>query len=156
MTVKLWQLVGAIAAATLLVGIGFGRYVVPNDPVNRTGSEFEQHLNDAYKARRGDTAAQGRIAKRYGTPTTPATSASGPSDAASYVRAAIPALEAWYADHNTYAGASFAALRTTYDSGIANVEIVSADATSYCVQSTAGTPQYHKAGPAADILPGPC
>jgi hypothetical protein len=72
------------------------------------------------------------------------------------VRAAIPGIEAWNADHNGYTGMSLAGLQMTYDAGIANVEIVSANATSYCLQSTAGTPTYHKAGPAADILPGPC
>src|SRR5581483_12033935 len=98
----------------------------------------EQHLNDAFKARRGDVTAQRRIAARD-------KSTAGGADE---VRAAIPALEAWYADHNSYAGASADLLRRTYDAGVPDVEIVVAGDTTYCVQSV-GDPIYHKAGPAA-------
>jgi hypothetical protein len=153
-TVKLWQLVAAIATATLLVGVGFGRYVVPNDPVNRTGSEFEQHMNDAFMARRGSKEAQQRIAERYGATTnTPEPNADTVSG---YVRAAIPALEAWNADHGGYTGVTLPELRLRYDAGVTNVEIRSAGPTTYCVQSTVGSISYFKAGPAADVLPGTC
>ena len=40
--------------------------------------------------------------------------------AGSNVRAAIPAAEAFYSDHNTYVGMSAAALRASYDAGIAS------------------------------------
>ena len=159
-TVKLWQLVAVIAGATLLVGIGFGRYVVPNDPVNRTGATFEQHLNDAYTARRGDVKAQQRIEQRYGT--TPATAATTPQEtspgdaAAAYVRAAVPGVEAWSADHNGYTGVSVPELQLRYDAGIKNVELLGVTATSYCIQSTVDSVTYHKAGPQGDITRGTC
>ena len=156
MTIKLWQLVAVVACATFLVGIGFGRYVVPNDPVNSAGQEFEQHLNDAFTARRGDKDAQARIAERYGASTTPAGSSAAGEDTAAYrVRAAVPALEAYYADHGTYAGASIAALQQ-YDAGVTDVELVRADAAAYCLQSIVGGTPYYKAGPAANITTGPC
>ena len=154
MTVKLWQVVAAIAASTLLVGIGFGRYVVPKDPVNSTGKTFEQHLNDAYTARRGDVQAQRRIAERYGATTTTTTPDS--ETVAGYVRAAIPALEAWYADHGAYTGATLPELQLKYDAGVRHIEIRSAGPTTYCIQSTVGSISYFKAGPAADVLAGTC
>jgi hypothetical protein len=157
MTVKLWQLVAVVACATFVVGLGLGRYVVPNDPVNSAGAEFERHLNDAFTARRGDKEAQARIAERYGASTTPAGSSAAGEDIAAYdVRAAVPALEAYYAEHGTYAGASLAALQQQYDAGLTDVELVRVDAATYCLQSTAGGTPYHKAGPAANITPGTC
>jgi len=157
MTVRLWQLLAVLAGATFLLGLGFGRYVVPNDPVNSTGTEFERHLNDAFTARRGDKDARARIAERYGASTTPAQSSAAGEDTAAYsVRAAVPALEAYYADHGTYAGASLAALQQQYDAGLTDVELVRADAATYCLQSTVGGTPYHKAGTAANITPGTC
>jgi hypothetical protein len=155
-TVRLWQLAVALGVAIFMVGLLAGRYAFPNDRVNTTGREFEHHLNDAFKARRGDVAAQQRIAARdtstiVGPPATDRSTAGGADD----VRAVIPALEAWYADHNSYAGASADLLRSEYDAGVPDVEIVVAGDTTYCVQSLGDQP-YHKAGPAADILPGPC
>jgi hypothetical protein len=58
--------------------------------------------------------------------------------------AALPDLQAWFADHGTYAGVT---LPPAY--GIA---VVRADATSFCLQS--GTE--HKIGPAGQPQPGPC
>ena len=75
-------------------------------------------------------------------------------DAETSVRAAIPALEAYYADHDTYKGVTLAALRQ-YDLGVTGVRVVRATATSYCLESTAPGP-FHKAGPAGNILPGTC
>jgi Tfp pilus assembly protein PilE len=77
-------------------------------------------------------------------------------EAAHNVRTAIPAIEAYYADNETYAGMTVAGLRATYDSGIENVQIVDASAQTYCVESAPGGSVAHKAGPAADIVAGPC
>jgi hypothetical protein len=85
--------------------------------------------------------------------------ASGSSDelaSRAAVRAAIPALEAYYADNGTYAGASADALRQRYDSAITNVRIVRAGATTYCVQSTVGAATTSKHGPAAELTSGSC
>jgi hypothetical protein len=58
--------------------------------------------------------------------------------------AALPALQAWYADHGTYAGVT---LPPAY-----GVTVASADATSYCLQ----TPTEHLAGPGGAPAAGPC
>jgi hypothetical protein len=72
------------------------------------------------------------------------------------VRAAIPAIEAYYADNGTYKGATLEVLRQRYDAGIRGIDVVKANDQTYCIQSTnAGMPWY-KAGPAAEILPGDC
>lgn len=71
------------------------------------------------------------------------------------VRGAIPAIEAYYADHNTYSGVTLAGLQE-YDYGVKDVRVVMANDQTYCVESTAGGETYSKAGPAVDILPGPC
>jgi hypothetical protein len=154
MTAKLWQLVAVIACATFVLGIGFGRYVVPNDPVNSTGATFEQHMNDAFEARQGSRAARGRIEQRYGTTTESTDSAL--VRAQDYVRAAVPAMEAYNADHGGYKGMTVGDLQYHYDSGISNVELVAAGATTYCIQSSVAGETSFKAGPSADILPGTC
>lgn len=64
--------------------------------------------------------------------------------AATDFTAALPALQAWYADHGTYAGA-------TLPPAFA-VTVVRADGTSYCLQS--GTE--HLVGPGGSPQPGSC
>ena len=82
------------------------------------------------------------------------------SAAKANVRAAVPGLEAFNADHNTgYVGATLAKLQASYDAGIKNVTIILAKntVTGYCVQNTVpGTVTYHKAGPSSDIVVGVC
>src|SRR4051812_5187974 len=72
------------------------------------------------------------------------------------VRAAVPGMEAFNADHGTYVGATSATLRASYDAGIKHIIVKSATATTYCIQSTVGTSVYEKAGPSADIVSGAC
>ncbi len=72
------------------------------------------------------------------------------------VRSSIPAVEAYFADNNSYAGMTLAYLQTTYDQGVKNIVIQSASATTYCVQSTVGAETFKKAGPGADILTSAC
>ena len=73
------------------------------------------------------------------------------SAAKANVRAAIPAMEAFFADYNTYAGAAPAFLQSTYDQGIKNITIPTATASTYCVQSAVGGKTWRKNGPAADL-----
>jgi hypothetical protein len=61
------------------------------------------------------------------------------------VRNATVVVESWYAQHATYAGAR-----------PANVTIVSASRTSYCIESTVGRTTMHKAGPSAPVVVGHC
>jgi type IV pilus assembly protein PilA len=74
------------------------------------------------------------------------------------VRAAIPGVEAYYADHTAtgYSGLTSAVLKASYDAGIKNVQVVRATTASYCIQSTVGQAIYRKAGPAGDIVSGAC
>ena len=78
------------------------------------------------------------------------------SAAQANVRSSIPAVEAYFADNNSYAGATLAYLQTTYDQGVKNIVIQSATATTYCVQSVVGAETFKKAGPGADIVTGAC
>ena len=76
--------------------------------------------------------------------------------AASNVRATIPAVEAWYSDHNNYSFGSAATLRLSYDAGLAATVVATpvGSGASYCVSDTQGTHTYRKAGPAATITSG--
>jgi type IV pilus assembly protein PilA len=73
------------------------------------------------------------------------------------VRSAIPAIEAYFADNNTYVGMTPAALRASYDSGVSTtVTVPTVSATSYCVQSTVNSRTWRKNGPTADIQQASC
>jgi len=72
------------------------------------------------------------------------------------VRAAVPGMEAFNADHGTYTGATSAVLQASYDAGIKNINVKTATATTYCIDSTVGTSVYKKAGPGAAITAGAC
>ena len=80
------------------------------------------------------------------------------SAAQANVRAAIPGVEAYYADHTAtgYSGLTSAVLKASYDQGIKNITVVRATTASYCVQSVVGQATYKKGGPAGDIVSGPC
>ena len=78
------------------------------------------------------------------------------SAAKANVRAAIPGVEAFFADQNTYAGVSPGYLQTAYDQGIKNITIPTATSSTYCIQSVVGGKTWNKAGPAADLATGTC
>ena len=80
------------------------------------------------------------------------------SAAKANVRAAIPGMEAFNADHATgYTGVTLTKLQQSYDAGIKNIKIIRANTTSYCIQNTVpGTSTYHKGGPSGDIVSGVC
>ena len=79
------------------------------------------------------------------------------SAAAANLRAAVPAVEAFYADNGTYAG--MGALATAATPGIAyydpasasKVTVQSAGASTYCITATSGGATYFKNGPSGDI-----
>jgi type IV pilus assembly protein PilA len=73
------------------------------------------------------------------------------SAAKANVRAAIPGVEAFYADQGTYAGMTVTFLQTNYDQGIKNVTIPTATSSTYCVESVVGGKTWRKNGPAADL-----
>ena len=78
------------------------------------------------------------------------------SAAQANVRASIPAIEAFYADNNTYTGATLSYLQTTYDAGVKNIVVQSVSSTTYCIQSTVGAEVWKKTGPGSDIVTGAC
>ena len=80
------------------------------------------------------------------------------SAAQANVRAAIPGMEAFNADHATgYAGVTLTKLQASYDAGIKNIKISVANSTTYCIVNTSpSTVFYHKSGPGADIKVGHC
>jgi hypothetical protein len=79
------------------------------------------------------------------------------TDAELAVRSAVPAIEAYYADNGTYAGMTVRILRSRYDAGIPAIALVPPlNGETYCVEAPRGAPAFHKPGPAADVLPGPC
>ena len=80
------------------------------------------------------------------------------SAAQANVRAAIPGMEAYNADHATgYVGINLAKLQGSYDAGIKNVTIRAATNGGYCLENTfPGTVTYHKSGPSGDIKFGSC
>ena len=82
------------------------------------------------------------------------------SAAQANVRAAIPSIEAYAADNTKtdYVGAHLTKLQLSYDAGIKNITVkVNGAGTGYCIQNTKPTGvNYHKSGPAGDIVPGTC
>src|SRR5215211_940283 len=85
------------------------------------------------------------------------------SAAKANVRAAIPAVEAYNADNTgTGASAGYAGMTVSllqaYDSAIVptKLSIVTANSTTYCVESTVGGKTWNKNGPGADIVTGAC
>ena len=79
-----------------------------------------------------------------------------PEDSMLRVRAAVPAMEAYNADHASgYKGATVKKLRA-YDYGIRGIKIVRATARTYCMESTVGPWSAFKNGPPAPIRPGLC
>jgi type IV pilus assembly protein PilA len=78
------------------------------------------------------------------------------SAAKANVRAAIPGVEAFFADQSTYSGMTVDFLQSTYDQGIKGITIPTANATTYCVQSVVGGKTWKKNGPAADLENSAC
>jgi hypothetical protein len=81
----------------------------------------------------------------------------GAAQAQANVRAAIPAIEAYYADNGTYAGVTLELVQQRYDALVRGVLFVGPfSRNTYCVESTVGQVTYHKQGPTADIQRGHC
>jgi len=77
--------------------------------------------------------------------------------AKSNVRAAVPAVEAFYQDHNSYLGMTKAALLTGYDAGLKLTSTaIRVSATGYCIQDTQGNYTYKKNGPTQNITTLAC
>jgi hypothetical protein len=76
--------------------------------------------------------------------------------AAANVRSTIPSLEAFYAEHGTYAGATLAALRAI-DTGLdPTVELGWVQSGRYCLESTVDGQTASVTGPGGEIVLGGC
>jgi type IV pilus assembly protein PilA len=75
------------------------------------------------------------------------------SAAQANVRAAIPAIEAFFADNNTYVGVDNAATGAiSYDQGLkVNFDATQSTATTYCAYWNQGGFEYYKKGPGGNI-----
>ena len=72
------------------------------------------------------------------------------------VRSAVPSIEAFYADHGTYLGATIAALREI-DSGIGSTVTVGwVSSGRYRLQMTVDARTAGFTGPGGDVAPGGC
>jgi prepilin-type N-terminal cleavage/methylation domain-containing protein len=81
----------------------------------------------------------------------------GDAAAKSNIDVAVVAISAYGADNGGYTGMTLGELRTSYGGpGVADVAIVSANATSYCVASTVEGRSWYKLGPAGSITTTPC
>jgi type IV pilus assembly protein PilA len=79
------------------------------------------------------------------------------SAAKANVRAAVPGLEAYNADHTSgYTGVTLAKLQASYDAGIKNIVIVSVASDTYCIKSQVGSKVWYKNGPSGDIVTTAC
>jgi prepilin-type N-terminal cleavage/methylation domain-containing protein len=78
------------------------------------------------------------------------------SAAQANVRAAVPAVEAYFADNGTYAGMTLTGLRASYDQAIKGITIVSSSSSTYCVRGTSGSKDFYKNGPGGDITATVC
>ena len=77
------------------------------------------------------------------------------SAAQANVRSAVPAVETWLADHDTYVGMTVAGLQAI-DAGVKIGAVGTVTASTYCVSATVGSKTWKKAGPAADVTAGAC
>ena len=78
--------------------------------------------------------------------------------ARAHVRQAVSALEDYRAEHGTYAGATAAVLKATYDSSLepGRFRLSSLGAKTYCVQASEGDHTWHQTGPVGAPARGGC
>ena len=78
------------------------------------------------------------------------------SAAQANLRTALPALTAYHADNDSYAGMTIAALKV-YDQAVSSdISVLSASAAGYCLRSIHNGESYYKNGPGGDIMVTPC
>jgi len=66
------------------------------------------------------------------------------------IRAAVPSIEAFYADKGTYAGITTTYIKASIDSGLSSaVSIPAASLTAYCVAASVGSKDWSLSGPGA-------
>ena len=109
-----------------------------------------------FKAGPSADILEGHCADRVSNASAPIPPPVSYGDPQTNLRAAIPAIEAWNADHGTYAGMTVAKLRTKYDYGVPDVKIAKAMKTVYCIESSVAGETYSYRGPGGPIARGGC
>ncbi len=72
------------------------------------------------------------------------------------LRAALPAVTAFYNDHDSYAGLSVPELRS-YDRGLSSrISVLSSSDGGFCLRSANGAESYYVKGPGAAITTATC
>jgi hypothetical protein len=149
-TLRPWNVAVVVLAVAMASTFMLGRYVLPAHGGTK-GYRVDIpafgpiYLTDQAKADSLKFAISGASAAQYN------------STAQANVRAAVPGMEAYYADHDAgYTGVTLSKLHASYDAGIKDISIVRAGSDGYCIESTVGSASYHKEGPAGDIAAGPC
>ncbi|MGA9762525.1 MAG: hypothetical protein WBQ14_08890 [Gaiellaceae bacterium] len=83
-------------------------------------------------------------------------SSSEPLDGAGALRSSIPAIEAYWQDHNAYTGMTASKLRETIDAGLPEIKIVSAKKNTYCIEIAVGGASSFVRGPMGAVMQGHC
>jgi prepilin-type N-terminal cleavage/methylation domain-containing protein len=69
------------------------------------------------------------------------------------LRSAVPVVEAYFSDNETYVGMTLVALRAI-DPGVATLAMSGLTATSYCISNTVSGETWRKVGPTGAIASG--
>ena len=70
--------------------------------------------------------------------------------AESDIRAAVPSMEAYYADHGQYTGATRTVIKNSIDSGVSSaMSVASTAAGTYCITASVGGKVWSLKGPGA-------
>jgi hypothetical protein len=120
--------------------------------IGSTLKPFVHYDGPSGHARRGRCGTRGAVVPR---PASPPFTPPNITTAERRLRAAVPAIEGYAADHDGYAGMTLAGLRI-YDAGIVDISIVRASRDTYCIESGTGSAMFHKNGPGESSAPGPC
>jgi hypothetical protein len=120
--------------------------------VQSTLRPFVHYDGPSGQVRRGLCGVRGAVVPRPASNPSPQPTV---TTAEQRLRAAVPAIEGYSADHGGYAGMTIAALRK-YDAAITDITIVRASRDTYCIESGAGAGMFHRNGPAESSAPGPC
>jgi hypothetical protein len=120
--------------------------------IGSTRKPFVHYDGPGGPARRGRCGTRGAVVPR---PASPPSTPPKTTTAEQRLRAAVPAIEGYAADHGGYAGMTLAGLRN-YDAGIVDITIVRASRDTYCIESGTGAEMFHKNGPGESSAPGSC